>query len=57
MEYADNGNLREIEGSSNFQSSTKLFGVMSYVDSKSFSNQGYELNKKSDIFNIYGRDI
>ncbi|CAB4388166.1 unnamed protein product [Rhizophagus irregularis] len=73
MEYANGGTLRSylkenftdfglskrIEASSNFQS--KLFGMVPYVDPKSFSRQGnnnnqstqmYTLNEKSDNYSI-----
>ncbi|POG74954.1 kinase-like domain-containing protein [Rhizophagus irregularis DAOM 181602=DAOM 197198] len=52
VKLADFGLSKRIEESSNLQSSTKLFGVIPYIDPKSFSNQDYKLNKKSDIYSI-----
>ncbi|POG69856.1 kinase-like domain-containing protein [Rhizophagus irregularis DAOM 181602=DAOM 197198] len=52
IKLADFGLSKRIEESSNLQSSTKLFGVIPYIDPKSFSNQDYKLNKKSDIYSI-----
>jgi hypothetical protein len=53
---ADFGLSKRIGMSSNFQS--KLFGVVPYVDPKSFSrrrnnnNQMYSLNEKSDVYSV-----
>ena len=53
---ADFGLSKRIEESSNVQS--KLFGMIPYVDPKSFSKKGnnqtqiYSLNEKSDIYSI-----
>ena len=55
---ADFGLSKRIETSSNIQS--KLFGVVPYVDPKSFSRQrnsnneikAYSLNEKSDIYSV-----
>jgi hypothetical protein len=44
---------KRIEEISNLQSSTKLFGIISYIDPKKFIiNQDYKLNKTSDVYNI-----
>ncbi|CAB4382272.1 unnamed protein product [Rhizophagus irregularis] len=51
VKLADFGLSKRIEESSN-PTSTKLFGVIPYIDPKSFSNQDYKLNKKSDIYII-----
>ncbi|POG70936.1 kinase-like domain-containing protein, partial [Rhizophagus irregularis DAOM 181602=DAOM 197198] len=51
VKLADFGLSKRIEESSNL-SSTKLFGMVPYIDPKSFSNQDYKLNKKSDIYSI-----
>ena len=58
IKLADFGLSKRIETSSNIQS--KLFGVVPYVDPKSFSRQrnsnneiqAYSLNKKSDIYSV-----
>ena len=42
---------KRIEESSNLQSS-KLFGIIPYIDPKRFSNQNYKINKKSDVYSI-----
>ena len=48
---ADFGLSRRIEKSSNIQS--KLFGVIPYIDPKSFSRrQKYQLNEKSDVYSV-----
>ncbi|GBC20787.2 kinase-like domain-containing protein [Rhizophagus irregularis DAOM 181602=DAOM 197198] len=51
IKLADFGLSKRIEESSNFRSS-KLFGIMPYIDPKSFSNGDYKLNEKSDIYSI-----
>ncbi|GES88000.1 kinase-like domain-containing protein [Rhizophagus clarus] len=51
IKLTDFGLSKRIEESSNLQS-TKLFGIIPYIDPKSFSNQGYKLNKKSDVYSI-----
>ncbi|GBC20845.1 kinase-like domain-containing protein [Rhizophagus irregularis DAOM 181602=DAOM 197198] len=51
IKLADFGLSKRIEESSNLQS-TNLYGKIPYVDPKSFSNQDYKLNKKSDIYSI-----
>jgi hypothetical protein len=48
---ADFGLSIRIKESSDLQS-TELFGIIPYIDPKSFSNQNYKLNKKSDIYSI-----
>jgi serine/threonine protein kinase len=53
IKLADFGLSKRIEESSNFQS--KLFGIVPYVDPKSFSRQNnnhYSLNKKSDVYSV-----
>ncbi|GBC22437.2 kinase-like domain-containing protein [Rhizophagus irregularis DAOM 181602=DAOM 197198] len=58
IKLADFGLSKRIEASSNFQS--KLFGMVPYVDPKSFSSrknnnqsiQMYSLNEKSDIYSL-----
>src|SRR4051812_32882624 len=51
IKLADFGLSKRIEVSSNIQS--KLFGVVPYVDPKSFCRvQPYSLNKKSDVYSI-----
>ena len=52
---ADFGLSKRIEDASNSQS--KLFGIIPYVDPKSFSrqrnnNNKYSLNEKSDIYSV-----
>ena len=52
---ADFGLSKRIEESSNLRS--KLFGIVPYVDPKSFSgqrnnNNRYSLNEKSDIYSV-----
>ena len=49
---ADFGLSKRIEESSNLQS--KLFGVIPYVDPKSFNRQRkhYSLNDKSDVYSV-----
>ena len=37
------------EASSN---TSKIFGVIPYVDPKKFNDQNYKLNKKSDVYSI-----
>ncbi|CAB5346648.1 unnamed protein product [Rhizophagus irregularis] len=51
IKLADFGLSKRIEESSNLRSS-KLFGIMPYIDPKSFSNGDYKLNEKSDIYSI-----
>ncbi|POG69866.1 uncharacterized protein OCT59_023789 [Rhizophagus irregularis] len=51
IKLADFGLSKRIEESSNLQS-TNLYGKIPYIDPKSFSNQDYKLNKKSDIYSI-----
>jgi serine/threonine protein kinase len=52
IKLADFGLSKRIEESSNFRS--KLFGIVPYVDPKSFSkhNQKYSFNEKSDIYSV-----
>jgi serine/threonine protein kinase len=55
IKLADFGLSKRIEESSNLQS--KLFGVIPYVDPKSFNRQRnsskvYSLNKKSDVYSV-----
>ena len=52
IKLADFGLSKRIENASNFQS--KLFGVIPYVDPKSFDRQRnhYTLNKKSDVYSV-----
>ena len=51
IKLADFGLSKRIEESSNFQS--KLFGMVPYVDPKSFQfNQKYSLDKKSDVYSV-----
>ncbi|GBB84502.1 hypothetical protein RclHR1_11060007 [Rhizophagus clarus] len=52
IKLADFGLSKRIEESSNLQSSTKLFGIIPYMDPKCFINQEYKLDKKSDIYSI-----
>ena len=52
---ADFGLSKRIEDSSNLQS--KLFGIITYVDPKSFNrqrnnNNHYSLNEKSDVYSV-----
>ncbi|RIA82401.1 kinase-like domain-containing protein [Glomus cerebriforme] len=51
IKLADFGLSKRIEETSNLQSS-KLFGVIPYVDPKSFNGKYYKLNKKSDVYSI-----
>ena len=50
IKLADFGLSKRIEVSSSVQS--KLFGVVPYIDPKSFIKQKYSLNEKSDIYSI-----
>ena len=58
IKLADFGLSKRIEESSNVQS--KLFGVIPYIDPKSFNNiydannrsENYELNEKSNIYSF-----
>jgi serine/threonine protein kinase len=50
VKLADFGLSKRIDESSNLQS--KKFGIIPYIDPKSFSNHNYKLNKKSDIYSI-----
>ena len=47
---ADFGLSKRIAGGS--INTMEVFGVMPYVDPKSFNNQNYKLNKKSDVYSI-----
>ena len=50
IKLADFGLSKKIaEAPSN---TSKMFGVLPYVDPKKLNNQSYELNKKSDIYSI-----
>ena len=50
IKLADFGLLKKIaEVSSN---SSKILGVIPYVDPKKLSNNDYKLNKKSDIYSV-----
>ncbi|GBB92301.1 hypothetical protein RclHR1_00020004 [Rhizophagus clarus] len=50
VKLADFGlSKKSIETSNN---TSKLFGVLPYVDPKSFDNENYKLNKKSDVYSI-----
>jgi serine/threonine protein kinase len=51
IKLADFGLSKRIEESSNLNSS-KLFGIIPYIDPQCFSSQDYKLNKKSDIYSI-----
>ena len=47
---ADFGLSKKIaEESSN---ATNIFGILPYIDPKSFDNQQYRLNEKSDMYSI-----
>ncbi len=50
IKLADFGLSKRIEESSNIQS--KLFGVVPYIDPKSFNSQRYVLSEKSDVYSI-----
>ena len=51
IKLADFGLSKRIEDSSNSQA--RLFGIIPYVDPKSFSRQkNYSLNEKSDIYSV-----
>ena len=47
---ADFGLSKRIEDTSNSQ--LRLFGIIPYVDPKSFSDNKYSLNEKSDIYSV-----
>lgn len=50
IKLADFGLSRKIaEASSN---TSKVLGVIPYVDPKRFNNNKYQLNKKSDIYSV-----
>jgi len=51
IKLADFGLSKRIDESSNIQS--KLFGVVPYIDPKSFNRrQSYILNEKSDVYSV-----
>ncbi|GES97356.1 kinase-like domain-containing protein [Rhizophagus clarus] len=50
IKLADFGLSKRIAETSNLQS--KLFGLIPYIDPKSFSIQDYKLNEKSDIYSV-----
>ena len=54
IKLSDFGLSKKIDDESN--DSTKLFGVIPYIDPKMFSNtfplQKYKLNKKSDVYGV-----
>jgi serine/threonine protein kinase len=51
IKLADFGLSKRIEASSNLQA--KLFGIIPYVDPKSFSrHKNYSLNEKSDVYSV-----
>jgi len=51
IKLADFGLSKKIdENSSN--NTSKIFGVIPYIDPKSFNNKKYKLDKKSDVYSI-----
>ena len=50
VKLADFGLSKKIAEASNITS--KIFGVLPYMDPKSFNNRNYKINKKSDIYSV-----
>jgi serine/threonine protein kinase len=51
IKLADFGLSKSIEETSNVQSS-KLFGVIPYIDPKRLMDQKYKLNELSDVYSV-----
>jgi serine/threonine protein kinase len=51
IKLADFGLSKRIEETSNRQSS-KLFGVIPYIDPRRLMDQNYKLNERSDIYSV-----
>src|SRR3989440_9483964 len=49
IKLADFGLSKKIAESSN---TSKIFGVVPYIDPKSLNDRNYKLNKKSDVYSI-----